>query len=564
MKQRAELDSRFLSLLCAACVALPALAWVIYGVRIAVRVPFGRDQGIFQYTAWAVSQGQRLYLDIHDANGPLATWIHLLFQKLGGANEQRFRTLDFAVSIAVFALFGACLPGRLTRVTRIPRLYERAVWAFASSVVLSSGYLLFDWWQSCQRDEFCMWFVIVSVALQLQGQRLTHGRRRFWLGGAGAASVIPWLGKPTFVLFTACQVTALLCESRSRRRSWPFAAGMAGAGLVMLGLLALTADIPAYITANRTFIPDVYRFIGANDLLSLFTFFGDYAIWGMVGSALMVGLIATGYLPKRALAIALLPLAAIVHVAVQRKGFVYHYYPLVACARLQALTGACWLTQLAQKQRRIHSPVAAGALLVSAVVGFRAASDAAASPHLKSAFLLDRRDPASKVGTQEYYSAFQHFDLPLWEQRIVAYYLADHTKPSDRIQVYGMDPWILFLARRLSASPYIYHWDLNMDVALRGGKGAYPNARQRERIAGYAAKNDAALLMDLRASRPPKIIFFDHGGFMSNWDAVEDFRSHCPLSAPWVLRHYREEWRTNMVRIYTLNPPDQPKPAARL
>ena len=92
-------------------LALPPLFWVAEATRRAALTPLGRDQGIFQYIAWAISQGDRDYRDIRDVNGPLTHLIHRLMLAMGGADEHRFRVIDLVVTGASFAIVGACLPG---------------------------------------------------------------------------------------------------------------------------------------------------------------------------------------------------------------------------------------------------------------------------------------------------------------------------------------------------------------------------------------------------------------------------------------------------------------------
>ena len=48
---------------------------------------------------------------MRDVNGPLVHLVHLVFLKLGGADEHRFHVLDLLASSASFAVVGACLPG---------------------------------------------------------------------------------------------------------------------------------------------------------------------------------------------------------------------------------------------------------------------------------------------------------------------------------------------------------------------------------------------------------------------------------------------------------------------
>src|ERR1700749_3323860 len=79
-------------------VALPPLFWVLSATDRASRTPLGRDQGIFQYIGWALSEGQVDYRDLRDVNGPLTHLVHRLFLALGGAADHRFRTLDLVVT----------------------------------------------------------------------------------------------------------------------------------------------------------------------------------------------------------------------------------------------------------------------------------------------------------------------------------------------------------------------------------------------------------------------------------------------------------------------------------
>src|SRR5258708_231013 len=81
-------------------LALICVRWTCETTYHATFEPFGRDQGIFQYVAWALTKGCRDYVDVRDINGPLVPMIHMAFLKIGGADEHVFRSLDLL-------LFGA-------------------------------------------------------------------------------------------------------------------------------------------------------------------------------------------------------------------------------------------------------------------------------------------------------------------------------------------------------------------------------------------------------------------------------------------------------------------------
>jgi hypothetical protein len=127
--------------------------------------------------------------------------------------------------------------------------------------------------------------------------------------------------------------------------------------------------------------------------------------------------------------------------------------------------------------------------------------------------------------------------------RQAAAYLREHTKPDDRVQIYGMDPYLLFLAQRLSATPYIYAYDLDVDAALAGGTGAVPDDEQSERIRAIRDAHEADLVTRLEARPPAAFVFLDQSPLLSEADAWDDFEGHCARAAPWVKAHYRESAR---------------------
>ncbi|HEY2367874.1 MAG TPA: hypothetical protein VGH87_15860, partial [Polyangiaceae bacterium] len=110
-KLLANLRVAIFSLAPALIVALPPFFWVREATYRASLTTLGRDQGIFQYIAWAVMNGEVDYRDVRDVNGPLIHGVHMVMLALGGRDEHVFRTIDLAVTGVVFAFVGASLPG---------------------------------------------------------------------------------------------------------------------------------------------------------------------------------------------------------------------------------------------------------------------------------------------------------------------------------------------------------------------------------------------------------------------------------------------------------------------
>jgi hypothetical protein len=138
---------------------------------------------------------------------------------------------------------------------------------------------------------------------------------------------------------------------------------------------------------------------------------------------------------------------------------------------------------------------------------------------------------------------FRTVDFFPWELREAAAYLRSHTAPTDRVEAYGMDPYVLFLAERLSATPYIYAYDLNADAALGGGmlqSGLHPNGVEQARIHAIRDAHEADFFARLQKDPPAAFVFIDHSPLITWQDAWVDFQSHVPSASAWVKEHYKQ------------------------
>ncbi len=495
------------ALLVPLAIALPPLFWVVTAVDRASRTPLGRDQGIFQYVGWALRQGQVDYRDLRDVNGPLTHLVHVAFLALGGADDHRFRVLDLVVTGATFAFVGACLPGLRSRA---PRAIERAAWGLAGWVVLSGQYLLFGYWDLAQRESFFDWFMLPSVALQLVAQAGGPARRQSrLLGVVGALSVVPWFGKPTFALFTVAQLVALLADDTlvvpRKKAVLAFALGGAASAALALAWLVAYGDALAFVRIQLSDVPALYRFLWPRAAADIFSkpWCATQAVFALAGAVALLSLVALGEMPARSIALALVPLCALASVIVQAKGFPYHFHPVTAGVHLQWLALVAWLAERTRVARRRWAIVRLVPVAAGLVVAFRVATAMEDSPHVRATWLLWSGGTAESRSTREYFARFPEVDYFPFELRQTAAYLRDHTTPDDRVQTYGMDPYVLFLAQRFSATPYIYAYDLDVDAALAGGTGGVPNDAQSDRIRHIRDTHEADLLARLEA-RPPR------------------------------------------------------------
>ncbi len=539
-------------------VALPPLAWVREGTYRASLTTLGRDQGIFQYIAWAIAHGDVDYRDVRDVNGPLTHLVHMVLLALGGRDEHRFRVLDLAISAVTFAIVGACLPGIARSFRAEGRAAEwgaRIGWAFAGWVVLGGQLLTYLYWDLAQRETFCNWFILPSVALQMlaQGKLATEDptHKRRWLavlGLAGALSLIPWFGKPTYALFTITQVIALLVDRHLAARPSRMLAAFAAGGVLgiasQLAFVLRYGDLGAFIHITLYDVPAMYRFMlprTPGEILSL-QWGGVVSALSLVTCALMVALILDGQLAKRALAIALFPLCGLASVIAQGKGFPYHFHPVSAGLYLQWLVLVVWMWERYSARSR-GTFVRVVPFFASAALAARLCFLLPSSPHITDIWILDKGATAEKRASHDYLVYFRDGDFFPWEMRQSAAYLREHTGPNDRVQMYAMDPYLLFLAERKSATPYIYAYDLNADAALAGSwmkRGLHPTDAQAAHIRALRDDHERDMLARLEREPPAAFVFIDKAPLVTYDDAFFDFKLHNPEAGAWVESHYRE------------------------
>ena len=532
-------------------VGLPPLAWVCLSLHRAALTTLGRDQGIFQYVAWAISNGEVDYRDVRDVNGPLTHLVHAAFLRLGGRDELRFHGLDLTVTCISFAFVGACLPGLTRRGApgRLAPWTARAAWAFAACVALCAQHFGYIYWDLAQRETFCDWFLLPSVALQLHAQGRLAGRRggRWLLFLAGGLSATAWFGKPTFAAFTVAQLFALFADREvavpMSARFAPFVAGCGVVAAAFSGWLLAFGDLRAFLTVTLVDVPAMYRFMwprSASEIIGL-QWGGPAAAMSLVTSAVIVGLIWEGLMPRRLLAIGVLPLVALAGVLVQAKGFPYHFHPVTASLHLQWLVIVVWASEHFGSSASPMSRVLP--LGLAAALAFRESSAAASNTYVRDAWLAAEGATADQRESEAYFAHYADHDFFPYEMRQTAAYLRANTATGDRVQLYAMDPYVLFLAERRSATPYIYAYDLNADAALQGSsspRGLRPTEAQSGRIRAMRDSHEADMLARLERKPPAAFVFIDHAPLTTYADAAYDFKVHCPSAGAWLESRYRE------------------------
>jgi hypothetical protein len=542
----------------AASLSLVPVVWALYSQTFAV---LGRDQGIFQYVAWALQNGDRAYRDIHEINGPFPHAWYVLMQLLGGEDEHVFRTIDTVLLVTVYLAAGSTIPRwvGLSRERGQGGGRDTLAWALASLAVLGAQYARYDWWHTAQRESLYALLVFGSIAAQAVGHT-TENRRRALVAfaAAGLLTSLPWYGKPPCAIFAGLQAIVLWLDRerlsiRVRTAAAASVLGMLVTGAGMLAFVAAYGDIARGVTLLAK-VPRLHHTIWNETLIGVYRAYNnaprlDWALAMMVTFAVAYRLFA---LPRLALLATILPIGGVVVFAGQGKAFPYHLHMLTlgtGVLQLTVLAGAAKALQGDIARARLKSTLAIASVLAAIGLGSLAAQDAWLSPGVRGHWAAIGRTHEDRA-TRAYVDHFPWGDFHANDLRDAAAYLSFHTLPGERVQTYGFDPYLLFLARRKSASPVIYNFELNVDAALRGGPGARPSADLKRWLMDYREEAETLVLESVEASPPAAFALIDRAPFTYPADSERDFADHCPRLSQWMTEHYERSAVFGPVRIW--------------
>jgi len=537
-------------LIAPALIALPALFPTILSAYKSTFATFGRDQGIYQWVAWAITHGERAWVDFREINGPLIYFIHLAMMPIARGDEHVFRVFDVVTFALVGALVGAALPGLGARKTRG---HERWLWPLAGAVVLVAQYQTYSWWDCAQRESFYAMFQLAGIACQLIAQHRSAPHARgtsAWLILAGLFGAFPWFGKPTMIAFTVAQVVVLALDGHGlgtrRRRIGTFLLGCA-ITCIALGAASFAIGDPLRgLAILVTDVPREYRFIWARSFLELYREWGNPPRLNLVFAGLFVGVIVACLSPRRALGFVALLAFGVGTFFLQRKGFPYHLHQASAATHVVFVMGVV----VAARRARAGRPAwMAACILGAALIGYRVFDDSISS----SAMTSDWDDLGStrhKRESDAYLAAFGWGDFYARDLRHAGAYIAANTGADERVQLYGMDPYLLYFAQRKSASPFIYGFELNLDAAMIGGNGARPDAEDVAWLRATASAHEDELMRDVESRPPGAFALIDHMPFMYADSSELDLRFHCPRVYDFMTSRYSRAARFGHIVIW--------------
>lgn len=446
--------------------ALPFLAVMLVS-------PFGRDQGIYAYTAWAWLQGDMPYRDVYVFKPPATIWMHALALWSFGHSMVSIRVLDVLAGLAL-----ALGVGSLTR--RWTGSEPAAVLAGVASAFVGAE---FDYWNTAQTDG---WMILPIVAAMLVAERV---RAQEWprvvLFGAGALVGLAALFKYTAL---AGALPVLVIAWRGGLRHAVGDAARVGFGVALpfaltAAWLAQHGAIDGFLDSQAGLVPTYVEKTGvARGLLDV----PNRVVWSFTASAprrflgigVLAGLVAwvlPGHgAPRRAPAVALL-LAGLASLVAQDKYFNYHMLVFVPVAAVGFGVGVERLLRAVGDRRPRWVRPAAGLLTVVLL--------ATSFFPARWVDLVTLAAGPRTLQDQWRRPEYVHNAMSVPDALVVADELRRMTSPDERVFVWGYDPIVNFLAERRTVSRFLYNYpfavawtDHRYDAELLGALRAAPPA----------------------------------------------------------------------------------------
>jgi hypothetical protein len=537
-------------------LATVCLGYTLYALYALTFATFGRDQGIFQYVAWALRNGVRAYRDIHEINGPLPHAWHMTMQLLGGEDEHVFRSIDTLSLTAAYALGASTIPRWVGLESR--NKWTRVGWALAGIGLLGAQYSRYDWWHTSQREGLYSILVLGSLACQASAHHTRNTRRAFtYFLAASVLTSLTWFGKPPCALFAVLQAAVLLWDRKNLVLPLKrvVLAATIGAGAVSAAMIAFVLHFGDVVQAVRVLsaVPVLHHTIWNKSLVEVYHSYNNAPNldWAMVTMAAFWATFFWQKPPRRVFLALVLPIGGFVIFAAQGKGFPYHGHMMTLGTSVLQLVILAIFVRRAQRDGA-HLAYAVGVAVAALGLGVKARDDSRLSPGTKANWPKYGHTKEQRA-SQEYFDQFAWGDFFATDLRDAAAFLQKNTAPDDRIQIYGFDPYLLFLAKRQSATPIIYGFELNVDAALAGGSGAMPTEAQRATLLAHREAAEKLVLATAEKTPPVAFVFFDRAPFSYAEDGELDFIHHCTELARWMSVRYGEAVRFGTVRVRLRN-----------
>jgi hypothetical protein len=283
-------------------------------------LPANPDVSWLLTVAERIWDGQRLYVDVIETNPPIAPLTYVpgvvIARELGLPAETVTDGLVFAAAFAVLAIVARLLKNS-------PVLDGVAGWPLALlglAVLIILPAKTFG-----QREHIAV--IALLPALAVVAIRMKHHAPPLWgilAAGVGAGLTLSF--KPHFVIGILCALAALAIHARSWRILL-VPENFIAAAVVAIYALCVIAFYPEYLSAIVPLMRDVYILVGASPFEMIKT--PAVSIWA---AALFAALLLkrNGRIDSTLLLLVATSFGFMVAFFLQRKGWPYHSYPMIA------------------------------------------------------------------------------------------------------------------------------------------------------------------------------------------------------------------------------------------
>ncbi len=419
---------------------------------VTLAFPFGRDQGIYAYTAWSWLDGAALYRDVFVFKPPGSVFTHALAQLAFGHSMIAIRILDVCWTVGTVLVIMA-LAWRMTRQLGL---------AMMAGLLYAFLYSGLDYWSTAQTDGW--------INLPAAGALLAT-----WVGAEAAESGQQGRGRALFLLagvlvgigmlFKYSAVLVLLPAAVILARSWrPLLRGALAIGVGMLlpilgcalwllasGSMEAFVDtqfglVPQYVTRAAQ-APGVHA-VGAFARLMLGTQEMRLVLLLMIAGLVGVASRLRGWGGRREAVVSLVWLIVGVGAGIaQNKFFAYHFLMMLPAVAISA--AFAWSRLVAQlgRVRWAVMPVVALCLLVVSAIpqGWLIVGRIVATPATLMDHWQDHPDYLAR-------------DASVADNLRVAAFAEGISSPGDTLFLWGFDPMVNFVARRHTVSRFLYNY----------------------------------------------------------------------------------------------------------
>lgn len=421
-------------LLIIALVLLLALPTLTY--------PLGRDQGEFATLGRGLLQGKIPYVDLWNPKPPAVFYVYAGAMALFGQTAPALRLLDLLA--APVLLWTAYWIGARAGGQRV------GLWA---ALLLGVFYFTETFWTLTQNDGFVLVPMMLGMASALKAA--DGGARSWaWAFASGLLAGVAFWFKYPFVLFAGAAALAyLLTSQKIRLRDCAgFIAGGATALALGAGMMVAVGAWDALLESAR--VTSAYTALGfnlADFAAAMETALGfRWSQWGLLFILALAG-IAAGLWPRltpgagqRRMTWALIGwlAAGAAIMAVQAKGYDYHWLPMLPPLTLLGGIGAAALTR--RLPGRAQEAAAALLLMLAFAAVWRPALP----------YLSGQQDQLA------WFDQFQGGEFNAGESQRVVDYLRARTTPGDSLTIWGFRPEVYYLSGLNPATRFIFQFPL--------------------------------------------------------------------------------------------------------